>query len=478
MNKKLITIIVLLVVIIGLVAALFLLNREEPAQEESSAVEESTYVLGGDAPLVPADITVKNENGEFTLVNTNPEAEEKSSENYTVKGLEAFELSASAMSSLMDNSAILTAMSVISEDENADLGLYGLSNPRSTAAIKYSNNTTKTLLLGDESPGSEGIYAKLQNSPQVYLISSASAAPFFTELYDYPSKVVTPGVSGQSGFDYASLGGTVRQERIEISATPEEAVETGGITLNSHKITSPIEAGLSGENGLAPLLTVFGLNATRIAAIITEDTNLEAFGLAEPYSTLLIESSDVGMFLLSASQIDEEGNVYAIKEGVGLVYVLPATSLPWLESQPFDLMDHMAVLPYIDDISTVKINMAGQTTVFELSGEGDDLVVTAADSAMEDAKNFRTFYQTLISASYNEATQEEIPEDAALLLEITYSYRDGSTDDVLSFYSASSRRVFMSLNGGKAYYGLSTYVDRVVDDLAKVLAGETVVSYY
>jgi hypothetical protein len=63
------------------------------------------------------------------------------------------------------------------------------------------------------------------------------------------------------------------------------------------------------------------------------------------------------------------------------------------------------------------------------------------------------------------------------LLEIEYRYRDGKPADRVTFWETNSRRVLSCLNGGRLYYTMSVYVDRVLVDLEKILRGEKTVSY-
>jgi hypothetical protein len=64
-----------------------------------------------------------------------------------------------------------------------------------------------------------------------------------------------------------------------------------------------------------------------------------------------------------------------------------------------------------------------------------------------------------------------------------YRYRDGTAEpskpgDRVSFYpAADSRRVLVSLNGGRPFATYAAYTAKVIADLAPVLAGQKVLPW-
>ena len=64
------------------------------------------------------------------------------------------------------------------------------------------------------------------------------------------------------------------------------------------------------------------------------------------------------------------------------------------------------------------------------------------------------------------------------ILEIEYLYRDGADADTVRFYPGPVRRAVISVNGGKFFYTISAYVDRVLEDVQKLINGEEVRSFF
>jgi hypothetical protein len=77
------------------------------------------------------------------------------------------------------------------------------------------------------------------------------------------------------------------------------------------------------------------------------------------------------------------------------------------------------------------------------------------------------------------------PPSAAPFLEIVYRYRSEVIDnevaagksDRVSFYATDSRRVLSSLNGARPFHTYLAYTDKVIADLALLLAGQAVQPY-
>jgi hypothetical protein len=77
----------------------------------------------------------------------------------------------SAVSPMLSSLSTLTSERLV-EEKASDLVPYGLSDPALTATITEKNNQTQKLLLGDQTPAGNAVYAKLENDPRVFIIAS------------------------------------------------------------------------------------------------------------------------------------------------------------------------------------------------------------------------------------------------------------------------------------------------------------------
>lgn len=111
----------------------------------------------------------------------------------------------------------------------------------------------------------------------------------------------------------------------------------------------------------------------------------------------------------------------------------------------------------------------GKTYLFESEGEDDDLTATVDGKALT-LDNYRKMYQLLLSAPAEEINFDN--ETGPEIARITYRYRDGDDEDVISFLQISDRRCVLSLNGDEAFITRMAYVDTLRSNMEKILNDE------
>ncbi|MDR0642186.1 MAG: DUF4340 domain-containing protein [Treponema sp.] len=475
MAKKLIFILVMALVLGALALGLFLLNRPAKAAEEAPPVlPDVEYIIdyrdekyGG-----LASVTVSNEKGEYTVFPGDPPS---------IPGWEALITSTYSLTRILDSCASLSSRGLVVEE--GDVAVYGLDTPRARAEIKTASGEGTTLFIGADVPDGAGIYVRLDGSSAIYQAGKWEMDYFFQGVFDFVGKELSPQLpdDGYGGFEFGEiiLGGAVRPDGpVRVIHQEQTEVQPGRIS-NAYRISGPIEASLNLDKGYTILKSLPGINADRAVARLSGDEDLARYGLDKPYSTASVTGTlgqGLGGFSLLASKPDADGNVYICSQGGSLIYQMAASALPWLETGWWDLMDKMIILPFIDDIAQVELSFPGRRVNFNLSGEGDDLKVEAGGVVL-DTKFFRSYYQSLLSAVYDEYTSDKIPPGAQPVMEIVYRYRDGRPPDRVSFYASSSRRVFTSLNGGRPFYTYSAYITKVQNDLDQLLEGKKVLPY-
>jgi hypothetical protein len=476
MTKKLIFILAMAVLAAALGLGLYFLNRPAKTADDSAspALSDTEYLIdyrdekyGG-----LASVTVKNEKGEYTVIPGDPPV---------IPGWESLISSAYPLARIADNSAGLSSRGLVTED--GDLAVYGLDKPRAQAEIKTKSGDGVTLFIGADVPGGTGVYVCLGGRPPVHQAGKWEMENFFQGVFDFADKELSPQLpdDGYGGFNFEeiTLGGAVRPDGLVRVIHQEQKDAQPGRLSNAYRISGPIEASLNLDKGYTILKSIPGVSADRVVARISGAGDLALYGLDKPYSTAAVSGTlgqGLGGFSLSASKPDAESNVYVYRQGGELVYQMAASGLPWLEAGWWDLMDKMIILPFIDDVAQVEVISPQRRVSFNLGGEGDDLTVEAQGAEL-DPKFFRSYYQSLLSAVYDEYTDEKIPPGARPVMEIVYRYRDGRRPDRVSFYASSSRRVLTSLNGGRPFYTYSAYITKIQNDLDQLLEGKKVLPY-
>jgi hypothetical protein len=476
-NKKIIFIMVMTLALAALGGALFVLSREPPAPP--AAVSEEVYIFrayeSGDAAAEgPATVLVAVENGAgvYTLIPGDPPV---------ISGFEGLTLDAYSLNRILNTVTKLVSRGLVTENA-ADFSVFGLDPPRARIVVRTRRDGDQVILIGSDAPDGSNVYIKKAEAPAVYLAPVTDISLCLKGPLDFVDTGITPSPekeNGISSFEKMTLGGAVRGDAPVTIVKEDPAEKSGppGFMASPYRITSPVDAGLSLDRGLPSLESVFGLRASKAAALISGAADLGPFGLAEPWSTMAV-SGIPGQedFSLRVSAPDGSGNVFIQREGIPLIYRAPASSLPWLELSWFDLMDKLILIPFIDRVAAVEIKTPERTVLFSLSGEGDNLQVKAGDTAIDTAV-FRTYYQTLLTAMYDEYADLSPPSLSAPFLEIVSHYRDGRAADTIGFYRAASRRILTSLNRGRPFYTFAAYADKVIADLDLVLKGSKVRSY-
>jgi hypothetical protein len=416
-------------------------------------------------------VVVRNEKGEYTVIPGDPPI---------IPGWESLIVNTFPLARIVDISDSLSSRGLV--EDAADPAVYGLDKPRAQVDIKTKSGQGTTLYIGGDVPDGAGIYVRLEGRAEVYQAGRWDIDSFFQGIFDFVDREISPQLpdDGYGGFEFGeiTLGGAVRTDGpVRIIHDVQDPIP--GRLKNDYRLSGPIEGALNMDRGYNILKSIPGLSADQVIARIYGPADLASYGLDRPYSTVAVTGTlgqNLGGFSLSASKPDTDGNVYLCREGGELVYQTAASKLPWLEATWWDLMERMIIIPYIDDIARVEVNSPQRRTAFVLTGEGDELKVEAGGAAV-DTGFFRSYYQTLLSAVYDEYAEERLPSGGSPLLEIVYHYRDGRPLNRVSFYPASSRRVLTSLNGGRPFYTYSAYITKVLTDLDRLLEGQKVVPY-
>ncbi|MDR0450266.1 MAG: DUF4340 domain-containing protein [Treponema sp.] len=475
MTKKLIFAGVMALLLVSLGIAFKILSREEPKPSFSSSLPPAEYVadLSGEEYGGVASVTIKNAGGEFTVTAGDPPVlegyHEYVSDNYPV-------------SRIISASQALYSRETVTEDSE-NLGRFGLDTPLAEVRVQPVKGAQVIIYVGNTAPDGYSTYVRKEGSPAVYLANSSDTDNYLKKVVDFFDTEISPAgdqpEGGMPEFERIVLGGSVRNGQDAVVYKSDEEAETRRVITNPLRISfGAVDVGLNMDKGWNALSPIFGLIADRVVAVAGEG-ELAQYGLDRPYSSAAVSGTlgqGLGGFSLFVSKPDEAGNVYIRRGGSDLVYEAAASKLPWLELGWFDLMNRMIILPFIDSVARVEVATPQRTVTFSLSGEEDELKVSA-DGKELDTSYFRTYYQTLLYASYDEYTSESVPAGAEPFLEIRYHYRSGTPSDKISFYATGSRRVLTSFNGAAPFYTHSIYTDRVLADLDSLLAGNRVMPY-
>lgn len=455
MKKQLIILIAALAVLAALGGLLFFALRGGGPSDASSSEESSIPLLSSGETAEPLlSITLKNEKGTYTLT--------KSGEQFDAKELEGLPVDSGRVQELVNQAQTLSATRAL--DFSGNPADYGLELPRATMTLKTASGE-KTLSLGSDAPSSLGTY--LQMADKLYLVPSEDVSAFFYGVGDLLSLQVVPPL--EEGETISEITLTQKDESpVRLTYVPEKQVEASSVGSASggssesgpsgsssepametvpaaYRMTAPFNMELRESLVSAWADPVFGLTAQSVEAIRPTEQALEDLGLSAPAFVLEIRTSSGETVKLSAAA-PAGGSCFVMREGVPLIYRIPAESLGWLAVTPEVLAG--TLFPGVEpaQIRTLTITGEGRSNVFEnnngaAAGNGTPITKEAFDTLVKDTLHLA------ITPLEGEAV---LRFDPAITLEITYQ-DESRPADVLEFISDGEGKLYLSLNGQVRY---------------------------
>jgi hypothetical protein len=159
---KLRGLIVAAVVLAGLSGTLYWSNHHKPSDTTEASADVAPKILA----VKEADIS------RFDLKKDGAEqvgGERNSSGQWRITSPTPLPADQSAVSSLLGTFSSLNSERLV-EEKASNLVPYGLNSPKLEVDLSEKDNKTQKLLLGDETPAGNGIYAKLDGDPRVFTI--------------------------------------------------------------------------------------------------------------------------------------------------------------------------------------------------------------------------------------------------------------------------------------------------------------------
>lgn len=223
---------------------------------------------------------------------------------------------------------------------------------------------------------------------------------------------------------------------------------------------------------------------------------------------MTIEHDDRELTLTVGGRVGEqEGEErYFICSDSDLLFIIEESRLPLFEETVDDLFFKMALLPKIDQIREVYLNLRGEEYLFALTYEGEQSGTAAAkggagtggkksketetgdrrneaavveetlrvtlDGEELDADLFRTFYSFLLEVDIEQINRDSHGGEPEMVLE--YRRLDGKSDRLEVYRLADARRMGIVVNGEASFEGRIAYLDKLQTELSHLLAGEKI----
>ena len=496
MNKKIKSLIIGAVVIVLLVGVLLLLlfmpQKEEETSSSSSGTSSTSstssttsttaQLYSFDAAQI-AKLRVEGDTiGSYEIVR-------KDEETLTIEEFEGLDQLTDTYDTLYNAYAALSASRTVNEAPE-DIAIYGLDDPQLTVTLTMDDGSEQQVYYGDAMPTADGYYIMISGDETVYALSN--------NAYEATNKVATEFISTQMisvwespldedgnalyevpTIDYLEIeGGTLAEYGLyRMENMTEEEMST---TYSSgYKIVSPIEAEFrvrsdsDGNDQNAVYTEKFAdYSAEHVEVAYPTEADLTACGFDEPSAVIRFSrdgEEHIWTFGAETTTMGGAKGYYVMVDDVQVIYVAAEVSLPWLTADLNNLYSTLLILPLIDTVESIDVEVNGQKYEITCSGESSTLVAVINGTEVKTA-NYRKLYQYLLSAPAEELNIGN--ERGSKLASITYNYYEGGSDN-LTFYDAGNRRCIISLNGDDTFMCRTAYLDTLARNCEKILNGET-----
>jgi hypothetical protein len=329
------------------------------------------------------------------------------------------------------------------DEKPKDIAAFGLAKPRITITFRAAGDKTpRTLLLGDKNPTGSDLYAKLPDSPRVFLVSAYLEGTFDKGAFGFRDKRILT-------FDREKV------DKLDVAAgaaktTVSRQADTWSVVApaNARADFGVIEAVLSRlANGQmksiawdpdAPAQPAPAQPAAGKPAPATAPHTLKDFGLdpAEHRLTLGAGSTVAEILLGKATP---EGDVYAKDASRSIVFTVEKALADDLSRNPVDFRSKDVFAFRAFTGTRLEITRAGKTVAFERKkGPEKDAVVkwvaVAPAPAVDEAKIEDLVNK--VATLRAEAFVDAVPAGATEFARIETAFDEGKKHDSVVIHQA------------------------------------------
>lgn len=393
-SKKMLLLLIALVLCVGGYYGVQLLGSDTASVTE----EAGTFALNSHTAddLTGLKWTNGDESFAFTL----------SDGAWSVAADPAFPLNQTDVQTMADD--LLALVGTRQLDGVTDLAAYGLSEPAFSVTASWSDGTSTTYAMGDETPFGDGYYFSLGQEGLVYTIEDDIASIFDTTMNDLAVLESIPAVTAASRL---TVGSTLDIMKEEASRT----INAGELWYDS--LTGAALDATAAEDLLAAAQAVAW---AELAEPTASDEELTTFGVDEASATAitLYEGETAAMTLLIGAQNDA-GDYYARLPGSTMVYTIAGSDVSSLLTASAESMPSMVIIDLAAENVQSATFTAGEATHTWVASAGAD----AEDEAAADELG-ESLWNSLIAL---EASSRTDAADGTPILTVEVAAENGQS---------------------------------------------------
>ncbi len=503
------TILILAIVVAALIPTYFfaivpLVNYiEEVTKEEIELLEGE--VLGTNDRILMFDHTEKKEIESIEIHNEHGTwgiyYDYETEEFYITDHPEA-PYSKELLSSLVVSAGYTLSMKRVTTDAE-DMSEYGLSEADNPAwyTLKTRDGEEHTVYIGGLIPTGAGYYCRYKDRNAVYVLDNTVNDTILQPLEVMITPMITYPMQTNDYFTIKNFTIMETPEAVEAPAEGEAPAEesTADIkimvtylneeekeaeaSMGAYKMLAPASYTVNDSNYSVVLEKLVSFQGTSCIKYAPEKADMEEYGLLDPkyvvyyeYPVPLEDGTPSGESIqqyIYFSEKNENGNYYVYSALFNLITEVEGTNAEWLEWDLIKWVDEPIFMMNINDVATITVESETAERVFDLVGEGQELIVTERATGFQpEVQNFRQFYKTLLSVQMEDYAPEDsvaaLDMDKDLYMTLTIETRAGKVH-TYKFYPYSTRRAFYTVDGEGEFYVLRDMATKVITDAEKVM---------
>lgn len=433
-----------------------------------------------------AKIEVENSSGTFTILAETPRTineetgeEETDATIYTLVGFDDTALKTGGPDTIANDVASLTFNSVADPvgDKASD---FGFDNPRAKVKTTYNDDTTATIIVGDEAPSQAGTYVMFGDSEVVYVVANDAVDGLLFSVLDLITLEINTAASTTENAEFESLTlkGEAYGTTIELRPNDDKAIDT------TYKMIAPKNMFISEIEAANITGAVRGLSGTEALCVNPSSSQLSQYGLSSPYAELSAIYPDTSVNLRVSKPQNDMVNIIADSN---IIYSIEASRIPWIYTTLDKLTPDTVINPNFESLSSIEVTDSSGTYVFDITTksesvdttEGGQEEVTSTTARYNgkklDSDNFYVFYQN-ICAMENAGKANDSGSDT-VALQIKLSYSTGRPTDTITIYETGNTKYVAQLNGNIQSLVYKSYCTKFSQSVQDLIMGKTVGSF-
>ena len=431
-------------------------------------------------------ITFHYEDGEEFVIHA--ERQENGSYQFTASPDDSFfGYNASRFRSMMYTISSITATSIIEENPK-DLSDYGLDDPQFSLTISFTDGSSTTVFVGNQTPILNNYYANTDHDDTVYTIGGYLTGLMTRHPHEYLAVDSFPTYEESEIYENLVHFILTRRDGVKIEVVLDKDLSMeGNITSSAYMMLQPFVSPCTAEP-IEDLLDVLGtLSMEQIAGNITSRDELRDYGFDHPARLFLEDAFGNSLELVIGIARDDKAIAAIARQydafmagEVDYLTILEykETDFDWIDLNYMNLQIRTPWVISIHNVDAVIYDFDGD--VYEMllyeyddvTGSGVEVVRTCSHLNGKDVgeTNTKRIYSRTLNFRQVSSVSPDTTYEESFSTSITIRLKDG-TERFMSFHKINDRQYACKLDGNVEYYvyasnltTLQTALERAMDD--------------